>query len=197
MSFSITPRVFSVLCLAVASVAGQWSGNYNTTSVPRRLDPAAKCWIKSLAQRPYTAIYPNADCRCATTGDLQNEPESLKAYGQKKPNAVTQCLCDPVAGNEADTDGLVVPAPDCWCPAQSLKEKSGLSEAKESQVVPETPPCGASIQQCRDELNKSGHPPKNVCQHLMQYKPTEISEPLKSRLPNCSISSLTEVCKGI
>lgn len=225
MSFSITPRVFSVLCLAVVSVAGQWSGNYNTTGVPRKLDPPSECWIQSLnpANGAYTAIYPctctggrvldncnwlqanmifnsvrDANCKCATTGNLSNQPESLKAYSRAQPKAVTQCICDPVAGKEADsTDGLVVPAPNCWCPAESLKEKSGLSEAKESQVVPETPPSVGSIQQCRDDLNKSQFTQKNVCKQLMQDKPKEFSESMQRLLPNCSISSLTEVCKDI
>ncbi|KID81143.1 hypothetical protein MGU_11472 [Metarhizium guizhouense ARSEF 977] len=241
MSFSITPRVFSVLCLAVVSVAGQWSGNYNTTDVPRNLDPPSKCWIQSLdpANGPRTAIYPctctggkvsadcnwqqvgmifnsvrDANCKCATTRDLSNQPDSLKAYGRDQPGAVTQCICDPVAGKGDDsTDELVVPAPNCWCPAMSLKEKSGLSEAKESQAVPETPPsvdeqsttqqpgeqqsATGSIQQCRDDLNKSGFIQKNVCKQLMQYKPKELTEPMQRALPNCSISSLTEVCKDI
>ncbi|KID86788.1 hypothetical protein MAJ_11157, partial [Metarhizium majus ARSEF 297] len=222
MSFSLTPRVFSLLCLA-ASVAGQWSGNYNTTSVPSRQDPASKCWIQSLAQRPYTAVYPctctggevwpdcnwqdallfnrvkDAKCRCATTQDLSKQPESLKKYGEGQPAAVTQCICDPAASKGPDSpDGLFVPSPDCWCPAESLKEKSGLSEAKESPAVPETPPPSTeSIQKCRDDLNKSGYTQKNVCQQLSQDKPKEFSEPMQRALPNCSIASLTEACKDI
>ncbi|KAM4066567.1 hypothetical protein HRG_000652 [Hirsutella rhossiliensis] len=135
MSFAIMPRVFFVLCLAVLSVAGQWSGNYNTTRVPRKLDPPGKCWIQSLdkANGPYTAIYPctctggkvsgdcswlqqervfnrveDASCKCAKTRNIDLEPESLKAYGRGQPGAVTLCICDPVAGNGDDgTDELL------------------------------------------------------------------------------------------
>ncbi|KAM3500537.1 hypothetical protein MY11210_009501 [Beauveria gryllotalpidicola] len=224
MSFSITPRVFSVLCLTVVSVAGQWRGNYNTTAVPHGKDPASHCWIKSLASRPYTAIYPctctggevaadcnwnergilynsvrNADCKCATTRNLQDIPESLNKYSQSQRHAVTLCVCDPPDGEwEAGTDGLVVPAPNCWCPTESLKN-SGLKEVKEGQAVPETPPSidAASVQKCRDDLNKSNFIQKNVCKQLLEDKQTEFSDYIQASIPNCTIALLTEVCKGI
>lgn len=182
MSFSITPRVLPVLCLAVASVAGQWTGNYNTTSVDGGIDPPKKCWIESLdpSRGAATAIYPctctggtvlpdcnwsdfalynsvrDAKCKCSTAKRMDAEPESLQKYGQDTPAAVTKCVCDPpAAGNEAaGTDGLVVPAPNCWCPAESLQDKSGLSEAKEAAppapAVEQPQPEQQNAQQCNE-----------------------------------------------
>ncbi|KAM3451249.1 hypothetical protein NHJ6243_009631 [Beauveria neobassiana] len=228
MSFSITPRVISVLCLTVVSVAGQWSGNYNITSVPKGLAPADHCRIQSLnpANGVPKPFHPctctggkvaadcnweslniiwnsvrDANCKCVPNRrSLVDEPESLKAYSLSQPNAVRQCICDPAdPKGEAGADGLIVPAPNCWCPADSLKKNSGLSEAKEDQAVPETPPSGdaASVQKCRDDFRKSRMIPKNTCKYLMEKKPTEFSNVMQASIPNCTIPLLTEVCKGI
>lgn len=223
MTISNTPRVFSLLCLAL-SVAGQWTGNYNTTAVPRGQDPASHCWIQSLAQTPYTAIYPctctggkvgadcnwqdallfnsvrDATCKCATTGDLTKETEALKAFGQSSTNAVKQCLCDPATPEgKPGADGLVVPSPNCWCPASSLKESSGLTEAKEGQASPEAPAPvdAAAVQKCRDDFNKSSMIKKNACDQLAESKDPQFSDPMQRNLPNCTPALLKEVCKTI
>lgn len=226
MSFIINPRVLSVLSLAVVSVAGQWTGGYNTTSVSSKLDPAPKCWIKGFASRPYTAVYPctctggnvaadcnwasgtttynavrNTDCKCAETGDMDNEPESLLAYAKGKPNAVAKCACDPAeAGKgEPDADELIVPARECWCPSQGLKENSGLQEAKAGEAVMEEPAApvdAAAVGKCSAELDNSGMIKPNVCAQLKKYKPTEMSKPMQDSIPSCTIALLTEICES-
>ncbi|KAK9438254.1 hypothetical protein VB005_09262 [Metarhizium brunneum] len=251
MIFSMTPQVFSVLCLAVVSVAGQWTGNYNTTAVGRNTYPPRECLVETFNRGMFLCrctggkVFPgcswlqwgtifnsvrDANCKCGTKKDRSNEPKSLEAYGrgpdgETLPGVVRYCVCDPPAGKGDDsTDELVVPAPNCWCAAENLKLKTELSEAKESQGVPETPPsvdgqsttqqpgekqpgekqpgqkqpATGSVQWCRDDLNrKKGLIQKNVCKELMEFKPKEMTPSMQRMLPNCSISSLTEICKDI
>ncbi|EJP66270.1 uncharacterized protein BBA_04763 [Beauveria bassiana ARSEF 2860] len=160
MSFTINPRVLSVLSLAVVSVASQWTGAYNATAVTDRDGPAPECIIKSFATDTITSVLPctctggnvtadcnwnyegktystvrDAECKCATTGVLVLETDSLKAYTKSKPNAVNGCVCDPAepGKGEPDADGLVVAAGDCWCLSERLKANSGLKEAEEQK----------------------------------------------------------------
>ncbi|KAK8145787.1 hypothetical protein G3M48_004021 [Beauveria asiatica] len=224
MSFSITPRVFSVLCLAVVLVAGQWSGNYNMTGLRDPFDdPPHECWIQSLNETngETTAVFPctciggevtpkcswwqagvnynrvnDATCKCGPYRSIDDKPENLKAYGQSQRNPVTPCICEPGPNEMTGPDGLIVPGSECWCPSSSLRDNSGLTEAKEGQAVPESPASvdAASVQKCRDDLNKSSFVKENVCEQLTENKPTEFSNFMKARLLNCTISLLTEVC---
>ncbi|KAM3452124.1 hypothetical protein MY3296_004713 [Beauveria thailandica] len=164
MSFTINPRVLSILSLAVVSVAGQWAGAYNTTARSSELltTPGSKCLIQGFAEVPYTAVYPctctggtvaadcnwvdrrttynavrNADCKCVNAGRMDGETNALKAYTKSKPNAVEKCACDPpkAGKGEPDADGLIVPARECWCRAQGLKKTSGLKQAEPGEAV--------------------------------------------------------------
>ncbi|OAA41224.1 hypothetical protein BBO_05760 [Beauveria brongniartii RCEF 3172] len=228
MSFIINPRVLSVLSLAVVSVAGEWTGGYNTTFVSPRADPAGKCWITSLdpSRGSPTAVYPctctggkvsadcnwyqakmiynavrDADCKCATTGDLSKQPKELQEFGKSKPNAVTQCICDPAEDGKGKpgADGLVVPTSNCWCPAESLKQNSGLKEAKEGEAVMEEPAApvdAAAVQKCSTELVNSTLVKPNVCALLKEKKPTEMTEYMQGLIPSCTIALLDEICKS-
>ncbi|KAM0739448.1 hypothetical protein ACQRIT_007185 [Beauveria bassiana] len=165
MSFTISPRALCVLSLAVVSVASQWTGAYTTVATTWDV-LAPECIIKSFDSQPLRAVLPctctggnvianctwtyktstlstvrNADCKCATTGVLVEETDSLKAYTKSKPNAVNGCVCDPAepGKGEPDADGLVVPAGGCWCPLEGLKANSGLKEAKEGEAISEDP----------------------------------------------------------
>ncbi|KAM3501896.1 hypothetical protein MY10362_005218 [Beauveria mimosiformis] len=256
MTFTINPRVLSVLSLAVVSVAGEWTGGYNT-SVPSGDAPARKCWIKGFDSptREYTAVFPctctagkvsadcnwyqasmvynavrDAECRCATTKALSQQPEGLQKFSKSEPNAVTLCLCDPAeeGKGKVDTDGLFVPAPNCWCPAELLKENSGLKEAKEGEAVMEEPAPvdaapvdaapvdaapvdagpvdagpvdagpvdAAAVQKCSTELDSSVIVKPNLCADLKKDKSAEMTEPMQSVIPSCTIALLHEICKS-
>ncbi|KAM3450577.1 hypothetical protein NHJ6243_009773 [Beauveria neobassiana] len=228
MSFTINPRVLSVLSLAVVSVAGEWTGGYNTTFVSPKADPAGKCWIKSLdpSRGSPTAVYPctctggkvsadcnwyqaqrifnavrDADCKCATTNNLAEQPKELQEFSKSKPNAVTQCICDPAEDGKGKpgADGLFVPSSNCWCPAESLKENSGLKEAKEGEAVMEEPAApvdATAVQKCSTELDNSQLVKPNVCAQLKENKSAEMTEPMQRSIPSCTIALLTEICKS-
>ncbi|KAM3496977.1 hypothetical protein MY10362_009655 [Beauveria mimosiformis] len=220
MSFTINPRVLSVLSLAVVSVAGQWTGAYNTTEVSSKLDPAPKCWIKGFAKRPYSAVYPctcwsgkvaadcnwastgvtynavrNAECKCGTEKKMLVEPKGLKQYSSKK-NAVTRCACDPPEKEEPDADGLIVPARECWCPFEGLKENSGLKEAKEGEAIMEEPVVDPAVQKCSTELDNSTIVKPNLCAELKKTEPTEMTKGMQAQIPSCTMAHLIEICKN-
>ncbi|TQV92769.1 hypothetical protein IF1G_08693 [Cordyceps javanica] len=214
----ILPSALSAFCLA-ASVAGQWTGSYNTTDVPRGQDPAAKCWIDSLdsSKGDYTAVYPctctggkvapdcnwkdvdaivfnsvrDATCKCATTKSFYAEPEELLAYGKSQPNAVRQCICDP--GKEpAGADGLLVPAPNCWCPSKALKENSGLQEATAPAASPVAIP--SDLKDCHDEIEASKINLKANCDQILSKRLRELPEDIKPLLPSCTFPRFIDVC---
>ncbi|KAM3562435.1 hypothetical protein MY1884_001830 [Beauveria asiatica] len=227
MSFTINPRVLSILSLAVVSVAGQWTGAYNTTARSSKLlTPGSKCLIQGFAKTPYTAVYPctctggtvaadcnwvdrritynavrNADCKCATTKDIQQEPDALKAYTESNPNAVNKCVCDPPKAGEGepDADGLIVPARECWCPAQGLKKTSGLKEAEQGEAVLEEllgPIEAAAVKKCSTELDNSKLTKPKICDFVNHYKDVEINGDLQANIPSCTVALLTEICKS-
>ncbi|EJP62401.1 uncharacterized protein BBA_08622 [Beauveria bassiana ARSEF 2860] len=224
MTVSNTPRIFSLLCLAL-SVAGQWTGNYNTTQVPRGQDPADHCWIQSLdpAKGASTAVYPctctggkvapdcnwkqagaiynsvrDATCKCARERNLNQQPEELDAFGRSQPSAVTACICDPTnPKGEPGADGLIVPDTNCWCPSVSLAKNSGLTEAKEA--APEAPATvdAAAVKKCRDDFLKSSIVKENACSQLPESTDSKFTDSLQRELPSCTPALLAEVCKTI
>ena len=71
----MTPQVFSVLCLAVVSVAGQWTGNYNTTAVGRNTYPPRECLVERPSSRPA--------CSCADVLAARSFPAAVGCSGAR------------------------------------------------------------------------------------------------------------------
>lgn len=166
-TLSTTVRVLSVLSFAVlpTRVAGQWSGNFNTTSV-RRGDPPERCWIQGLngtnvSLQPCTCTGGTvaADCNwlqggyifnrvsdsvCTCPLSTENFPDGtaeLQEFTRNQPQGVRGCLCDRPEGG-VGAGPLVTSGPECWCPSQFIAEKSGLSEATQDAPTASAPELG-------------------------------------------------------
>ncbi|PHH89964.1 hypothetical protein CDD83_4854 [Cordyceps sp. RAO-2017] len=166
-NFSSTrPQLSFVLCFTALAVrvAGQWSGQFNTTTVDSKKIPPKRCWIHSLSDKPESpslrpctctggtispdcnylleGLFPtsvllnrvsNSVCKCPSyisDDGYPHVPHKLKDFTESQPQGVHGCLCDSKKGfSYSKTDDLVTSAPGCWCPAEVLKKKSGLSDA--------------------------------------------------------------------
>ncbi|KAM3518359.1 hypothetical protein MY4038_010114 [Beauveria bassiana] len=197
MTVSNTPRIFSLLCLAL-SVAGQWTGNYNTTAGQNLAD---HCRIQSIDREPGpdNSVYP---CTC-TSGNVApdctwEQPKELEAFGCGQPNAVTMCICDPTdPKGEPGADGLIVPSANCWCPITTLAENSGLTDAKEAAPEAPAPVDAAAVKKCRDDFFKSSIIKENACSQLLESPDLKFTDSLQRNLPSCTPALLAEVCKTI
>ncbi|PHH59911.1 hypothetical protein CDD81_2370 [Ophiocordyceps australis] len=173
---------FALLTSSVAAQA-QWTGSVNLTEVENRLDPREECWIASLAtdeSRETLSLQPctctggkvSPDCNwrsdgylwnrltesvCKCADEKDNHPkgsEELQAYTEKQAAGVIGCLCDPPAqGATLDAEGLKTAGPACWCPADFLAEKTGLSVTENKRkpappAQPSTPAPPASTESC-------------------------------------------------
>ncbi|PMB72579.1 hypothetical protein BM221_002685 [Beauveria bassiana] len=221
MTVSNTPRIFSLLCLAL-SVAGQWTGNYNTTAGQNVAD---HCRLQSIEREPGpdNSVYPctctsgkvapdctwkkdgmifnsvrNATCKCATSGFIDDQPKELEAFGCGQPNAVTMCICDPTdPEGEPGADGLIVPSANCWCPSKTLAQNSGLTDAKEAAPEAPAPVDAAAVKKCRDDFFKSLIIKENACSQLLESPDLKFTDSLQRNLPSCTPALLAEVCKTI
>ncbi|KAM3539837.1 hypothetical protein ARSEF1564_007243 [Beauveria bassiana] len=182
-----------------------WAGNYNTTAGQSLAD---HCRIQSIDREPGpdNSVYPNATCKCATSGFIDDQPKELEAFGCGQPNAVTMCICDPTdPEGEPGADGLIVPSANCWCPSKTLAQNSGLTDAKEAAPEAPAPPApeapapvdAAAVKKCRDDFFKSLIIKENACSQLLESPDLKFTDSLQRNLPSCTPALLAEVCKTI
>ncbi|EFY97997.1 hypothetical protein X797_009373 [Metarhizium robertsii] len=212
MSFSVNPRVLSVLCLAVASVAGQWIVNGNTAEVGPNRDPVDECWIKNVdkALSPCTCtggtIFPgchsvqwgepygtvrDANCTCDPTSTVLSMEDVLG--GDRGPEESVK------ASNRQDPNGRDQPevVERCICDPPAGKR----DDSTDKSAVPATncwcPMEFLDAKECRADLDNSQLRHREVCKKFKQDKPEKLSDSLQRALPNCTVFSLTRACSFV
>ncbi|KAM3425811.1 hypothetical protein NHJ13734_009912 [Beauveria thailandica] len=139
----IRPRVLTLCFLAAlsTSVAGQWTGSFNTTAVPD-VDPPERCWVRGFSgDRNFPGrgrcactsgrVYP--DCNYFLGKQIWNRVSEAVCtcptdeFQVPQDDSYKECICD--ADLKKDVGSGFPLGPGCWCPAKELATKDGLTDA--------------------------------------------------------------------